>query len=97
MDAWSYIIFSHKLNRFYIGSTELLPEQRLELHLGKAYGKSKFTAKSDDWELFLSIQCNSISQARKIESHLKKMRNTKYFIWLAQNPDAIDKIKDKYL
>ena len=96
MDAWCYILFSHKLNRFYIGSTELFPDERLILHLNKAYGLSKFTAKADDWEIFLSIHCNSIKQARNIESHFKKMRNSKYYVWLAQNPDAIDRIKEKY-
>lgn len=96
MEAWCYILFSHKLNRFYIGSTGLLPEERLILHLKKAYGLLKFTAKADDWDIFLSIHCNSISQARKIESHLKKMRNTKYYNWLAQNPDAIEQIKERF-
>ena len=96
MDAWCYFLFSHKLDRFYIGSTELLPEQRLELHLIKAYGKSKFTAKVDDWELFFSIQCNSLVQARKIETYLKNMRNTKYYTWLSQNPDAAERIKERF-
>ena len=96
MDAWCYILYSHNLARFYIGSTELLPEERLVLHLNKAYGNSKFTAKTDDWEIFISIHCNSLSQARRIESHLKKMKNTKYYTWLAQNPDSIEQIKERF-
>jgi hypothetical protein len=34
-------IFSKKLDRYYIGSTELSPEERLSLHLSKHYGNSK--------------------------------------------------------
>ncbi len=96
MNAWCYILFSQKLNRFYIGSTELLPEQRLQIHLSKTYGSSKFTAKADDWELFLEVECNSIKSARKVETYFKKMRNSKYYLWLSQNPDAIERIKIRF-
>ena len=61
MNAFVYILFSKKLNRFYYGSTELTPDERLELHLSNAYGKSKFTAKADDWQLFFQIECENIN------------------------------------
>jgi putative endonuclease len=96
MNAWCYILFSQKLNRFYIGSTELLPEQRLQMHLSKTYGSSKFTAKTDDWELFMEVECNSIICARNVETHFKKMRNSKYYLWLSQNPDAVERIKKRF-
>ncbi len=97
MIAFTYILFSNKLDRFYFGSTELLPEQRLEMHLSKYYGKCKFTAKADDdWVLKDYIECDSISQARKIENYLKKMRNRKYIQWLMQNPDAIERVKVRF-
>jgi len=94
--ACCYILFSKKFNRFYIGSTQLSSEQRLQLHLSKSYGNTKFTAKADDWELFMEIPCNSISCARKVEIHLKKMRNSKYYLWLSQNPDSVERIKEKF-
>ena len=96
MSAYTYILFSNKLNRFYFGSTELMPEQRLEMHISKYYGDKKFTAKTDDWVLYASIQCDSISQARKIESSLKRMRNRKYIQWLMQNQKAIERIKVRF-
>jgi hypothetical protein len=73
MNAWCYILFSRKLNRFYVGSTELL-----------------------HWELFMEVECNSIICARKVETHLKKMRNSKYYLWLSQNPNAVEKIKERF-
>jgi putative endonuclease len=96
MNTWCYILFSRKLNRFYVGSTELLPKQRLQMHLSNTYGSSKFTAKADDWELFMEVECNSIICARKVETHLKKMRNSKYYLWLSQNPNAVEKIKERF-
>jgi putative endonuclease len=97
MEAFIYIIFSKKLNRYYIGSTQLIPTQRLELHLSKFYGNSKYTAKTNDWKLCYSIKCDSISQARKIEMYLKKMRNRKYLEWIISEPTAVEKIKSKFI
>ncbi|WP_350113672.1 GIY-YIG nuclease family protein [Fulvivirga sp.] len=56
---YCYIRYSRKINKYYIGSTSLSPNERLELHINKSYGNKKFTAQVDDWELFLSIQCES--------------------------------------
>ena len=97
MTAYAYILFSTKLNRFYYGSTELLPEQRLEMHISKHYGNKKFTSKADDWVLYGSITCDTISQARRIESYLKRMRNRKYIQWLMGNQEAIERIKVRFL
>ncbi len=52
--------------------------------------------KFNDWITFLEIECENIKQAKLIESYLKRMRNTKYIKWLAENPDAIDKLKQKF-
>ena len=96
MIAYTYILFSEKLDRYYIGSTQLMPEDRLKQHLAKSYGNAKFTAKANDWKLRFVIECQSIDVARKIERHLKKMKNRKYLEWLFDNPEAIDKIKAKF-
>ncbi len=50
-----YILFSQKLNRFYIGATQDSLEDRIKKHNTRSYGNHRFTAKADDWELFLSI------------------------------------------
>ena len=65
------ILFSDKLNRFYYGSTQLLPAERLDMHINQHYGQNKYTAKTDDWKLFLEIKCNTVEQARKIEKFTK--------------------------
>ena len=84
---YCYILYSEDLNRFYIGSTSLSPEDRLERHLNKYYDDPKFTTKAKDWVLFLAITCSSFDQARKIESHIKAMKSKKYIDNLKTYPD----------
>ena len=43
MEAFVYILFSKTLNRYYIGSAELEPNERLKLYLSKNHGNRKFT------------------------------------------------------
>jgi putative endonuclease len=96
MNAIVYILRSNKLDRFYIGSTELTAEERLFQHNSLAYGKMKFTATADDWTIFLEISCNSISTARQIEFHIKKMKSSVYIRNLKQYPEMIEKLIIKY-
>jgi len=60
------------------------------------YGENHFTAKASDWVLVLSISCTSISQARKIELHLKRMKSKIYLNNLCKFPEMIEKLLFKY-
>ena len=91
-----YILFSKKLNRFYTGSTSLLPEERLNEHLEKLYGNSKFTAKANDWILFHHIKCDSRKQAIAIEKHIKSMKSKKYILNLSSYKEISIKLLEKY-
>ncbi|WP_258097725.1 GIY-YIG nuclease family protein [Marinoscillum pacificum] len=91
-----YILHSSKLNKFYTGSSELAASERLELHLNKYYSNNKFSAKADDWKLFLAIDCSNKSQALAIEKHIKKMKSSKYITNLKQYPEMIAKLLDTY-
>jgi len=73
-----YILISEKFSRFYWGSTELQPEMRLEMHNKQHYGNTKYTAKTNDWELFLVIDCIDIAKAQKIERYIKRMKSQKF-------------------
>jgi putative endonuclease len=75
---WLYILYSDKLNRFYIGSTKTTVEERLDLHLKKIFGNKSFTAKANDWKIKLSLKCDNISHARQIERFLKRMKSKKF-------------------
>jgi putative endonuclease len=93
---YCYILHSEYLDRFYIGATSLAPEDRLEHHLLKYYSDLKFTAKAEDWSLFLEIPCSTFDQARKIESHIKSMKSKIYIHNLKLYPEIIRKLFEKY-
>ncbi|MBA5628947.1 GIY-YIG nuclease family protein [Moheibacter lacus] len=59
-----YILYSKKLNRYYIGETADV-SFRLKLHLDKAFSTS-FTSRSDDWELVFSFQTQTKIDVRKV-------------------------------
>ena len=88
-----YILYSDKLNRFYIGYTSDF-ETRLEFH--KNAELHKFTANADDWKVFLKIICKNKTQGLNIEKHIKKMKSKTYIENLVKYPDIILKLKEKY-
>ena len=91
-----YIIYSKKLNKFYIGATQDDLYVRIEKHNNHTYGNHRYTAKSNDWELFVFIECVSYTQAIRIEKHIKKMKSSNYIKNLIEYPELVQKLKDKY-
>jgi len=85
--ATVYILFSRTLDTYYIGSCLDL-EKRLIQHKDKDFMTS-FTSKADDWKLFLKIDNLEYQQARKMETHIKKMKNRKYIENLVKYPEII--------
>ena len=61
-----YILFSKKLNRYYIGTTDNV-EKRLFEHNSGLYVNS-FTMRGIPWELSLSYTCESSEKAYKLEA-----------------------------
>ena len=91
----TYILFSKKLNRFYIGSAKDF-DSRFEKHQTHYFGTKKFTSKADDWEIFLVIECQTENQARQIEAHIKKMKSKIYVDNLKKYPEMIQNLLQKY-
>ena len=89
-----YIIYSNKLDKYYIGETIDVVERLVQHNQG--YFAKSFTSKTNDWSLFLRIDCDSRVQARKIESHIKRMKSRKYIENLKSYPEMISKLKEKY-
>ncbi len=94
MIFYVYILFSEKLNRFYVGTTDD-PDRRLVEHNSGTFDDA-FTRKGIPWSLFLIIDGLESNQAYKIEQHIKKMKSRKYFQNLLHFPEIIDKLKLKY-
>ena len=94
--AICYILYSQSLDRFYIGSTHDEIINRVEKHLSKIYGPKKYTAKADDWQVYLSITCKSFAQAIQLENHIKKMKSKKYIQNLKEFEEIAQKLLIKY-
>ena len=88
------MIYSVKLDKYYIGESIDVPTRVFQHNSG--FFKNSFTSSSDDWQIFLKIECGSRALARKIESHIKKMKSRKYIEDLKKYPEIISKLKEKY-
>lgn len=73
-----YIIYSQKLDRYYIGACQSNLSERIEKHNRSFYGKQKYTSISDDWVLFLFIKAENYPHAIRIERKIKRMKSRKY-------------------
>ena len=89
-----YILFSETLNQFYVGESMDM-EERLEQHSSGFYN-SAYTKKASDWTLYYLIKCINREQARKIETHIKKMKSKTYIQNLKKYPEITEKLKNKY-
>ena len=78
MAYFTYIIYSSKIDKYYIGYTENLVT-RLSQHNS---GISTYTASADDWTLQHSEQFNTRQEAMKREKVIKAKKSRKYIEWL---------------
>jgi putative endonuclease len=87
-----YILHSKKLNRYYIGVTQEDITSRIEKHNNHSYGEHRFTAKANDWVLFIFIEAIDFSQAVRIEKKVKSMKSAVYIQNLKKYPEMIEKL-----
>ena len=92
--ATFYILYSPSIDRFYIGSCTDF-ELRLKRHFEKTFDKA-FTRQANDWETFIKIDNLDMQLARKIESHVKKMKSKQYIKNLVKHPEIISNLIEKY-
>ena len=74
MSAYTYILYSSKLDKYYVGSTTDMP-RRLEEH---NRGKEKFTRTGCPWILVYTEIFSELLDARKRETYIKKQKSRKY-------------------
>ena len=90
----AYIIFSEKLNRFYIGTTDNFAD-RFKEHNSATYSDS-YTAKGIPWSEFIVIKNLVSKQAYSIEKHIKNMKSKKYIFNLKRFPNIVEALIIKY-
>jgi len=76
MKYYIYILFSKKLNRYYVGTTDDV-EKRLLEHNSRTY-KDSFTSRGLPWELKLAFEVDDSTLAYKLEAFIKRMKSKKF-------------------
>jgi putative endonuclease len=69
-----YIIYSKKIDKYYIGHTENI-ELRLQRH---NEGTTRFTSQTNDWVLVYTESYSTKSEAMKRENEIKRKKCRKY-------------------
>ena len=75
-------------------SQELIADRILKYNTS-FYG-AHYTSKTSDWEFYHAIECVTISQAMKIEKHIKKMKSIIYLKNLKKFEAIQLKLLEKY-
>ena len=78
MAFYVYIIYSAKLDKYYVGQTDCI-ETRMAQHNS---GVSVFTSKASDWELKYQEYFSTRALASLREREIKKKKSRKYIAWL---------------
>ncbi len=92
MKATCYILYSQILDKFYIGATQDDVNLRILKHNNKNYGSHRYTAITNDWELFLSLDVKTYDHAIRIERKIKAMKSKTYIKNLKKYQDMRDKL-----
>ncbi len=93
--ACVYIIYSIKIDKYYIGSC-LDIVARIRDHNSGVYSTG-YTKRSDDWKVYFKIDELEYGQSRKIESHIKRMKSRVYIANIKAYPEITEKLKLRYL
>ena len=74
MTAYAYILFSEKLNKYYIGSTADMDRRLIDHNRGK----EKFTSTGCPWMLVYQEIFGELADARKREFYIKKQKSRRF-------------------
>jgi putative endonuclease len=72
--AHVYILFSEKLNKYYVGACIDIDRRLYEHNIGH----SKFTATGIPWKIMYMEKYQDLKAAKKREAQIKKMKSRKY-------------------
>ena len=72
--AWVYILYSKKIDKYYVGACIDLDRRFYEHNLGR----SKFTSTGIPWELVYKEEWEDLVLAKQREMKIKKMKSRIY-------------------
>lgn len=89
-----YILYSQKIDKYYTGFTSDV-EARLKEHNEPSLFNN-WSKQGAPWILKFTINCESKSQAIRIENHIKRNKSRKFVENLQEYPEIAEKLKEKY-
>ena len=72
--AWVYILYSEKIDKYYVGACTDFDRRFYEHNLGR----SKFTSTGIPWELVYKEEWEDLVLAKQLELKIKKMKSRIY-------------------
>ena len=90
----TYIVYSETCDKFYTGETENLT-RRLAEH-NEVFFEGAFTSKARDWKVFLRVEFDSRSKARRFEQFIKLMKSRKFILSLKNDPKKLEDLLEKF-
>ena len=75
---YTYILYSEKLNKYYVGACTDLHRRLLEHNSGH----TKFTSTGIPWKIVYKEEFSTLSEAKKRETNIKRMKSRKYIEYL---------------
>ncbi len=87
-----YIIYSEKLKRFYIGTTNDL-DKRIEQH-NSSFFPNSYTSKGIPWILKVHFSFDNNSKAYFAERFIKRMKSKAFIEKTIKDPDLFKEIID---
>ena len=89
-----YIIYSKKLDRYYVGTTDDVLKRMGEHNSG--FYSEAYTVKGVPWVLSLSFESESSEKAYGIEKFLKRMKSRIFLDKVIVNPNILLEIQNKF-
>ncbi|MCD4794249.1 MAG: GIY-YIG nuclease family protein [Bacteroidales bacterium] len=81
MVYYCYILYSKKLDKYYIGYTENLEERLLKHNLNH----KGYTGRTDDWGIVYFEEFDNKKDAYALKRYIKRKKSRKYIEYLIQS------------
>lgn len=88
----AYILYSVKLDKYYIGASQDELQKRIDNHNTGFYGSKTFISNANDWVLYLKIETQDYAHAIRIERKIKSMKSRVYIENLKKYSELVEKV-----
>ncbi len=92
MEACCYILYSKQTGKYYTGACHNNLSERIKKHNLHEYDSHRYTATTNDWELYLKLPAIDYPHAIRLERLIKSMKCSRYIENLKKYPELIQKI-----